>query len=276
MDDIKNKNVIFGPYVGDFETEVAVFLPHIRWIKENFDFKKIYVNSHFNREFLYKDICNEFIPIYKHLSRNESQQRKHCHVSITKKDFEYFCKIIKAQIKKDYDDSIDSIFFLPYTKQTPFVSIYQKSFKKIISNFIPNKKNYILFIPDNRSNISIIKYINEYLKTYENVIVAGNLKTHLIDENIILKKMDCIDVVYDHMIGYINNADMVICPCSHWTMICNLNNIPVLSWSDQVSQYKEEGNYHFGNKNCLTFPFYKNSNKKILENQIDYFVNKFK
>lgn len=263
-----NNNVVFGPFLGDFNTEILEFLPYIQWIKENFNFEYVYVCSHFNREFLYKDICNEFIPIYKHLTRNELDQRKNLHRYVGKEDFENFCKDLKSYSNNQY--------FIPYVKYPNNISIYQKIWKKLKSDYIPKEKNYMLFIPNKTCNISIIRSVYKYIKDKYNVVVVGDLRTHLLKKNILLKQSDYIDSVYNQIIGYINNADMVITPCGHWTVMCNLNKIPVFSWGDQISPYKPEGNYYFNNNACMTLPFSKSSNKEILNNQIDYFVNKIK
>lgn len=263
-----NNNVVFGPFLGDFKTEVLEFLPYVQWIQESFGFENVYVNSHFNREFLYADICTEFIPIYKHLTRNELDQKKNLHKYVGKRDFENFCKDLKSYSNTQY--------FIPYVKYPCSISIFQKIFKKLKSDYIPKEKNYILFIADKTCNVSIIKHVHNHLKKNYNVVVAGDLRTHLLKENVLLKQPDYIDLVYSQMIGYINNADMVITPCSHWTAICNLNQIPVFSWGDQVSPYKPNGNYHFDNKQCMTLPFTKGSNKEVLNNQLDYFINKIK
>jgi hypothetical protein len=265
---MSENSVVFGPFIGDFKTEVLSFLPYIQWIQNSFNFENVYVNSHFNREFLYRHLYTEFIPVYKHLTRNETNQIKNLHKYISKKDFENFSKDLKSYSTNQY--------FIPYVKYQNNISIFQKSFQKINSDYIPPEKDYILFIPDKICNISVIKNVYSYLKDKYDIIVVGDLKTHLLRENILIKQTNYIDSGYSQIIGYINNANMVITPCSHWTAICNLNKIPVSSWGDQVSPYKPNGNYYFDNKYCMTLPFSKNSNKKILNQQIEYFINKNK
>jgi hypothetical protein len=65
------------------------------------------------------------------------------------------------------------------------------------------------------------------------------------------------------------SSKMVITPSSHWTFFCNLHNIPVFSWGNNISQYKDTFNF---NNICIVIPFDKGNNVDILLKSIDKFV----
>ncbi len=272
-----NNNVLFGPFFGDFKTETLTFLPYIRWIIDSLNLKSnIYVSSHFNRRFLYNDITLNFIPIYKHLTRNELDQKNYIHKEISIKDFQNFNKYLKNQIKSVFKESINEQYNLPYIKYPAPVSVYQKVFQKIMTDYIPPFKDYVLFIPDKIMNIGLAKKMYEYLDQNYNVVVVGDLRTHFLDKNILVQQPDYIDIVYKYIIGYMTNAKVIICPCSHWTSLANMNKLSVFSWGSQIGSYKKNGIYHFDNEQSMIIPFTKSTDKQILFKQIDYFISKNK
>jgi len=61
------------------------------------------------------------------------------------------------------------------------------------------------------------------------------MKTHLLDSNIALKRIDYFENGYKYIIDKISNAKIVICPLSHWTFISKLQGTPVISWNVKIN-----------------------------------------
>ena len=60
-----------GPYLGDFEQEIITFRPYCRWLYEVVEHDKIYLNTHFNRFFLYDFVPDQNkISVYMQFTRN--------------------------------------------------------------------------------------------------------------------------------------------------------------------------------------------------------------
>ena len=269
-----------GPYVGDFANEIITFRPYARFLSDAYKSSKdVYVGTHFNRSFLYDFLPQDnIIPVYLNLTRDETNQRGYIHKSLSRKDFSVLVKNFKDEIlnrcncnKKDID-----IHTLRYSTSLLQYSIYNKIFEPIS---IPNDiditdyNNPIVFIPYKNENIRKMEKLYFSLKErYNNVIVIGDIKTHLSNNNIIFNYIDYFENSYKYIMKYISCAKVVICPLSHWTLICNLQNVPVFSWGSSPGQYLEDGIYHFENKKSLVFTADKYTNIDTILNMFEYFL----
>lgn len=272
------KNILaVGPYVGSFEQEILTFRPYMRWVELNVDHTNVLYSSHFNRRFLYSHVKNsQFIPVYKQLSRQELNQHGYFHKDITQRDFTGLIRIFKDKIvekanciKKDVDHHS-----LPYVKYISPISIYQKVFEPFDVP-ISERKGNIVYIPDISMPEDDALRIYEYLNNRYTISVVGDMKCHLPDVNEVLKCVDYYQNGYKKIITAITNAKAVITPCSHWAVIANLQKVPVISWADNVGQFREGGVYHFDNKKSKSI--YKNSdaNTDQLLRQIDLFLQEY-
>jgi hypothetical protein len=223
----------FGPFIGDWKYETFVFRPYVKWVSETLSIDKIFISSHTNRLFLYDWIDkNNRIPVYEDISRNEILQNGFLHKSVSKSDYNIFVKQYKDELSKKCNCYIN-YFPINYTNffQYPF---YCRLYSKINTNK-KSKGDYYLFIPDNTENIDIINDIYSSLtKEYGNdILVCGDMKTHLNEKNVVLSKSDYFENGYQYIISYINNAKAVICPMGFWTFIASLQNKPVFSWTTE-------------------------------------------
>lgn len=263
-----------GPYIGNFEQEILTFRPYVRWLCEILDYEQIYLNTHFNRFFLYKQFIKEenMIPVYENLTRDEIGQRGYIHRSIKPKDYQILVKNIREKIMKLEDCSRKDIelFNISYVKSTPPQSIYNKRFNSIDVSDIENEyKKKVIFIPSNLDNRERLLGIRNFLKEYDDCITIGDKKTRFRDDNIILNRVDYVENGWKLMVKIITDARAVICPLSFWTAICNLQQTPVFSWGDQVGQHRPGGIYYFNNKKCLAFPA---SRLEIILTMIGHFL----
>jgi hypothetical protein len=160
---------------------------------------------------------------------------------------------------------------LPYVKYISPVSIYQKVFEPVKVP-ISKRKGNIIFIPDLSMNEEHAVEIYEYLKNTVRFSVIGDMKCHLLEENEVLQDIDYIQIGYKKIITAITNAKAVITPCSHWTAIANLQGVPVISWGENVGQYKPDGIYHFNNNQSRTVYHSFESDIKKMISQIDSFL----
>ena len=249
----------FGPYVGSFEQEILTFRPYITWINKLLYPTKTYVNTHFNRAFLYEDMVkedNELIPIYKHLSRDELGQKGYIHDLLSLKDYGGYIKELKTFISDREDCSKKNIDVrnINYTKSIIQYPIYNKIFEGINTknlNTPDELKNRNVFIPFGTDDMSDFY---TYLKDKHDFIVVGDMTTSLTDENKILKYIDYFENGWKYIIGAISYAKVVVCPISFWTAICNLQGVPVFSWGNNPGQYRKGGIYHFNNKKSMILP----------------------
>ena len=245
------ENVIgFGPYIGDFEQEVTTFRPYVEYIidKENLNPQSVYVSTHLNRKFLYDFLDQEkFIPIYENITRNEIDQCGYIYKDISKQDFVQLIRLYKMHLSKRESSQISNIklYTIPYIKRCNFIPYDEKIFNKIKTNPIDIFENdYVVLIPDN-SDYMYDLFLE--LKQFMNIIVIGDMKTGLLEENLILKNNSYFQDNYNTIINYMEKAKMVITPIPHWAFICNLQQIPLFYWGDKVSMYKKNGIYGFDN-----------------------------
>lgn len=271
---IKNYNniILAGPFVGSFKEEIENFRPFIQWIKENVPHSDFFVLTHYNRAFMYKE---KVVPIFRQYTRDEENQRGHLHNKIN--PFEW--NIIKNTLKDDIIDICEDkktpyIFYnLGYNKTSPIISVYQKIYNPIenLIKFDSVNETDILFIPSIEDTEEISKEIHERLKHFYDVKIIGDNNINLIRENIIKDYSDYFDNVYKYILASMKQAKCVITPCSHWTLLANLQRIPVFSWGSPVSIYKNTGIFGFENKNVV-IPFDDDSNVKNLIKSIINFV----
>lgn len=253
MNIVKDKTFAFGPYIGDFENEVMEFIPHVNWVKDTFKLDKFYVNSHYNRCFLYeKDAV--FLPVSFFLTNTEDKQNKHKHELINMKDYNKLIKNFNRFILNNKVKKKDLLMFnINYTDKGK-IPLVQKKFKQIhIDSDFPSK---IVFIPskyDTKKNITnLYKLLKNELK--RELIVIGDKKCHLRKENIIMKNDDYVENGYTYIMNYINNARLIITPNSVWTFLSNLQRKNVFSWGNNNSLYKEQGIYGFNNEKSIIIP----------------------
>ena len=269
------KIVVVSPYIGDFKTEILHFWPFINWLKQAFYENEIYVSSHINRKFLYNNI--NYLPINSFLSRSENRQQQWIHKDISSKDYKYledvyYKKIFENNIHKSEIIKIQ----LGYSKKTyNNISIFQKKYDNIEIEMDIKLNNTVLFIPDNIENLSFLSNIFELLSnTFSRVVIGGDTKTHLIDKNSILNKVDYFSNGYENIFKQILNSNFVVCPVGHWTYICNLLGIPCFSWGKNVSLFKEDGIYNFNNKKSFVFCYDRKNGLHNFEKMLKYFIYK--
>lgn len=269
------KNVLaLGPFIGSFKQEILTFRPHMRWIELNTNSDIVYYSSHFNRKFLYSHIPNRrYKPIYKQLTRQEIHQTGYSHKDVVQRDFMSMIRLYKDEIvskigciKKDIDQQS-----LPYVKYIPPISIYHKVFEPITVP-ISKKRGYVVYIPDlcmsEKDALIIFDYLNETCK----FAVVGDMKCHLSESNEILQNVDYLEHGYKKTITAITNAKAVITPCSHWTAIANLQGVPVISWGDNVGQYRTDGIYNFNNEKSKIIYYDNDTDINNLLKQIDNYL----
>lgn len=270
-----NKSVLaLGPFIGSFEQEILTFRPHMRWIESQIGMSNVFCSSHANRRFLYSHVPNrKFAPVYGQLTRHELGQEGYSHKDVDQKDYTTLIREFKDEIvsrtnviKKNIEHQS-----LPYVKYASPISIYHKIFEPITVP-LKKRKGWVVFVPDFSMRRKHAEIINQHLKKTVRYSVIGDMKCHLHEENEILQELDYFQTGYMKMVTAITNARAVITPCSHWTVIANLQGVPVLSWGENVGQYRPDGIYNFGNKDLKVIYHDHESNINNLLKQIDLFL----
>jgi len=274
------KAIGFGPFVGDFKSEILSFRPYTRWISEVLDVENIFLFTHFNRDFLYDWIQKENIfPIYYHLTREELNQVGYQHKDVKQRDFNLMLKIFKEKIieKTGYNRKDIELYHLDYIKNPLFKPLHQKIFTKIkIPNIeIPEEyKNCVIFIPYGIENVGKSRMLHEFLYQNYNALVVGNLEISLTWDNIILNHIDYFEIGYKLIFKILSEAKLIICTTSYWTFLCNLQGWPVFSYGPSPGPYRKGGIYYFDNKKSMIMSADEGTAVKSIISMIEYFINR--
>jgi len=273
------KVLAIGPFIGNIEQELLTFRPYARWLTEVVEFDSVYISSHSNRSFLYEFIpVGNFIGVYENLSRDEFKQLGYIHESISQRNYNVLIKELKDKIagKERCVKKNIEVYSLSYIKSMPPYSLYNKIFEKILPPFninIPDiHKNRIIFIPDKNESVETTELIYRYLKKNHDCLVIGDIKTNLINYNIILKNIDYFENGWKYIIKYISEAKAIITPISFWSSLANIQGVPLFSWGNAPSQHRECGVYNFDNEKAVTIPTDEDTDVKIIIQQIEEFL----
>lgn len=258
------KSIAFGPYLGDFKYEVFYFLPYINWVKEVLNPERVYVSSHFNRRFLYKDLITEFFDIDPIITADELSQKNHFNKSIFKNKYTVMEREFKSMVDSIEENSLHYTF--DYSRFKVPCNTLQLKMEKLPFNDKYRYSNKIVYIPDRIEKEHTLKEIYDHLYGIlgDRLVVIGDKKTHLQDKNIIISSLNYTSKVYEDCIDAISNCKAVICPASFWTGIANLQGKDVFSWGKFICEYRE-GQYSFGNKGKFYPKLETNKIKKCLD-----------
>lgn len=240
------KSIAFGPYIGDFKYEIFYFLPYIKWVKEILSPEDIYISSHYNRKFLYKNLVKEFFCVDPLLSADELNQKNHYNLNIFKNKYSVMEKEFKILMESIDSDVVQYAF--DYSRFRVPCSVYQLKHEKLDYDFKYRFSDKFVFIPDRSENEQYLKKVLEYLKQSlgDKLVVLGDKKTFLQKENTIIDRENYNTIVYKEIINAISSCRAVITPSSVWTGIANLQGSSVFSWGESISEYKD-GIYRFEN-----------------------------
>jgi len=266
-----------GPFVGDWKQEISTFRPYVRWLSNNINNEGVFISTHSNRSFLYDWLPEEnIIPIYEGLSRDELLQSGYVNLGLNRRDYMMLLRGFKNKVSSNRPNKQVENFYLYYTKtNTPWYPIYNRTFEKVkVKDSIKiDDKKYIVFIADSIEKPEKLEEIYKEISKIYNIVVIGDMKTHLLDKNIILKNPDYFENGYRYIMQYITKAEAVVCPISHWTLISNMQEIPVFSWGECISQYSLGGIYNFGNKKINLIP---NSSSEVIIGSFKHFIERCK
>ena len=241
-----------GPYVGDLEREIITFRPYAKWLSKVIPHDVLYLSTHYNRTFLYDDFVESgnVIPIDSKYSEDDTTQSGFIQKGMTQKEYNSVIKKFKNRVlllghkKKDLEN-----IHLKYRKTIVQYPVYNKIFNKVlVSDSEDNGKGKFLFIPYGLEE-EVLKKVYDYIK--EDVMVIGDSSCLLENENV-LSHEERNDIHY--IFSLLSRCKGIITPLNYWTSIANLQNLSVFSWGNEVSMYREDGLYNFGNKRCCIMP----------------------
>lgn len=270
----------FGPFVGDFESEITTFRPYVKWISEVSYADDVFLFTHSNRAFMYDWIDeSRLLPMYHHLTRDELEQRGYQHGHIKQRDFNLMIKVFKDEIakitglgKRDIE-----LHHLNYVKNPILEPVHQKSFTRVPVPDINIQEEYInsvVFIPYGFTNEGKTAELYNFLLEKYGAVVVGNLEINLTWENVILNRVDYFDSGYKLIFKMLSEAKLVICPTSYWTFICNLQGWPVFSYGPTPGPYRKGGIFHFDNEKSMVMAADDETDSGSIMRMIDYFMGK--
>jgi hypothetical protein len=242
-----DNTLLVGPYIGDFKNEILSFRPHAKWMFNQLNQPNCFIASHSNRRFLYDWIPDEnFIPVFEHLTRDESGQNAYLHSKIKIPDYKILVKNFKKSVSEITDIRKGSSLYhiCHYSERLPVYPIYKKSFSKIDVEPIVNGKIIYIADPLINNNQEIFKRLSE---NFDNVVLFGDKNC----ENI----FECLNFSIDYAEnGFINTVrnilgcKMVITHCNHWVLTCNIHGVPIFNWNkEDGNTYKKDGTFGFNN-----------------------------
>jgi len=272
-------NLVIGPFVGDFEYEIFHFLPYVKWLTYVNNHKNIHLSIYSNRRFLYDWLSDESIyNVPDSLLRDELHQVRYIHKELKQKDFQKLCKDFKSHICSKLNCKLKDLTYynVIYIKSQFQIPIYKKIYEPLPYTEKKEYNNKIVFIPHKKMKEENAYKILKKLKEFsDDVIVIGDMKCHLKEENLILKDSMYFQNVYSDILGSIKNSKAVITPNSHWSFISNIYNKPTFTWGKVPGQFKEDGIYNFDNKKCMSIFFERKSPIEGLVKTIEYFLKKY-
>lgn len=260
------RNVLIGPFLGDFRSEIIDFRPFTRWVYEILKPERMFVATHSNRSFLYD--WATVIPIFEDLSRDELNQNGFIHNSVSQKDLMLVIKKVKSDVSKQMLDGKDILYLsTPYTKSVHWFPLYKKIYSNVPIDSTKNKT--ILYIPCISEKYANVRTIYEHLVDIygDDVVVAGDMKIHLHENNVMLRNTTYFKDIYNDMLEMISNARVVITPNSHWTILSLMQHTPVFSWGSMPQYYNNE------TKQMILHKSVPMTNMKIM---IEDFINTIK
>ena len=247
----------FGPFVGDFESEITAFRPYVKWVSEVTNAEDTFLFTHSNRAFIYDWISEDrLFPMYHHISRDELDQVGYQHNHVKHRDFNLMIKIFKDEIVKitGLNKKEVELHHLSYLKNPTYEPVHEKSFHRIVIPDINIQEEYInsvVFIPHGVTNEGRASELYDFLRKNYDAIVVGNLSVNLTWDNVVLNHLDYFENGYKTIFKILSEAKLIVCPTSFWTFICNLQGWPVFSYGPSPGPYREDGIYHFDNKNSM-------------------------
>jgi hypothetical protein len=236
--------VAVGPFVGSFETEILSFRPYVTWLYKNVKFDKFYVSSHYNSRFLYDFLeDDQFISVISNeLSDDKNSQVNYFHEKIPHKTFLRYTRNFKNQVSKLNGNKKENvkIIGISYTKLSDPIILAKKCFEKIK---VSSEKGYNYILYDSEP---VIEYLN--YKLIKNCSSSYKL------------------------IEVISNAECVVCKAGFYTILANLQGIPVFSWcSSYPGKYRSNGIYNFGNKKAH-ITYCEDNRTDIIERALSSFL----
>jgi len=259
-----------GPFVGSFFEEIWNFRPFVQWVSKNIVYDDLFVLSHYNSKFLYDENL-------VHIPKQYSFYHKTCYhlnEDMTFDLYKHISRKLKTEISVNKKYKPKDIIQLSnkYTKNRIKISILNKYYKKIsVPDVSVLLKDFIVYIPTKNEDEEKIKKIYNYLSNNYNVVIIGD-NIYYEDENFINNKYDMLDRKYEYILKILSLTKMVVCPVGKWTYLCNLQNVPVVSWGYGINQFKEGGTYHFNNNNCII----PGSDIDVIISSIEYFKERLK
>lgn len=243
---MKINSVLVGPFIGDFESEINDFRPYSRWVYEILRPVNMFISTHFNRQFLYEG-WSTVLPVCENYTRDEINQIGAINFNVTQKEMLILFKKVKYDLTNTFKINKDLLCInVPYSKVVRQKPPYKKIFTGV--NIPKTPGDYILFIPSTKSTKNEVREIYDFLvENFNNVIISGDMKTHLYEKNDLLKDICYFNNIYYDITKLITNAKVVITPTSHWTTISMMQKTPVFSWGNL--KYVIE--YDFNTKNTI-------------------------
>src|SRR5574343_84544 len=249
------KILTLGPYIGNFEYEIKEFRQFVRWVSEVLEYDTLYVNTHYNRLFMYDWIPpDNRININPSLTHDEFNQIDHRNRLISRNDFLRLKSMYKNSIVKQVGCKKQDIILhtLTYAKSSVPYPFYSKMYTPILLDGC-TKGDHVFFVPtsNKRFNKSLIKKLEQ---DFDVKICIVDIYNH--DR-------------FEYNVKMMSEAMFTVCELGYWTLLCNQQKVPVVSWGRNISSYKKGELMNIGNKDSMVYQY---TSEELTLKMIDYFV----
>lgn len=206
------KIILLSPFLNEFDKEVYSYRPFYYWLKNKFPTDRIYVSSILKHKFLYDDF---FIYFDSYIEDYEEKRNK--------KWFRKIIKFLKNEISIKENIQSKDIEEL----NLPLNNMFQipEEFK------IYNK---ITYVKNLNNNIICILKRDEFSDIHLNILNNYNIKV-IFEE----------DYEKEDIFKEICNCKLCLTNIDHWMFICNLQNIPLFGWGQQITRFKHNELWNF-------------------------------
>jgi hypothetical protein len=233
------KVVAVGPYIGDFQTEITSFRPYVIWIYCNLKYDRFYVSTYSDRRFLYHWVPDyNFIPVFNVNNRPEVQ----CCYFNGDVNHNSYLKLVRKFRNNIFNRSTDV--------EKEDIKLYTPAYTKLADPIHFNKKKFSSIIVDYEKGDFVLYEDEVYFDKY-NYKRISDFST------------------WEERVSALCSAKVVVCEAGVWTIIANMQKIPVFSWSEgAIGKYKQDGDFNFKNENMVIYADNKNTLLRGMENYL--------
>lgn len=256
--------LVFGPFVGDFISEITTFRPYVRWAQEVVAHKRSIVNTHSNRKFMYEDF-DVFLPVDQDLTEDVDGQQGRVHKLLARKEYIELKEDLKGYVCDKYGTLKKDCrqISLPYSDTMPQpISANQMILEPIDIGQV-HKKGHMLIIARDGDEANWLESALSHRYDVKTIIDGDEDKSDELkaDPALVLKT--------------ITEPKYVVSSDPRWLTVALTQGVPSFGFGAGLARVKASQSIGPNTAKCVAaiVPDSESNKKKII-NQLDWFVDK--